>query len=96
MEAPVDSPPVAGGLDVDEADTMLDPKEELVAVIDIAIADREDWPEDAGVLVLVLLADGLIFHPRMAMAPTVDELSVSVLVVTVQSELSSVYAHVPL
>lgn len=56
--------------------------------------DEEEPPEEVGLL--VLLADCLMFHPTTAMAPTVDELAVSVLVVTVQSELSSVYAHVPL
>lgn len=90
IEAPVDKPPVAEGLEVTDLDVV-----DVVDVVEGSVVVAEDFSVDEEKLlkvaeVSVLLADALMFHPTMAMAPTVDELTVSVLVVTVQSELPSV------
>lgn len=66
----------------------------MVGVVDI---DGEEPMEEAEIVVLlVVVTDSWMFHPTTAIAPTVDELTVSVLVAVFQAEPSSVYAHVPL
>lgn len=74
--------------------------EAFASVAELAGVGEKECPEETKSRVLVpvpvLLAGSLMFQPTIPMAPTVDELTVSVLVVTVQLEPPFVYAHVPL
>lgn len=91
--APVERlPPVAEeGSDVDDVEAVLAAVEEAfpASVADVVGVDEEETK-------LPVLAASLMTHPTTPMAPTVDELTVSVLVVTVQLEPPLVWAHVPL
>lgn len=99
MEAPVASPPEGEGLDVEDdidVEVALDAMERSVAMVEVANVDGEESLEMVEILMLLaVVADSLMFHPSTAIAPTVDELTVSVLVVVAHEVPSSVCAHVP-